>query len=124
MRRLGSFASTCKQERDGLGGRELTGRSWVDDVKVHPRRRLRVPHSALASVMVQHFLSVRPCHFADRGIPPCLILPACLPAMEEAAVNRLATSIARLTLSQVTADEIDAATKLVDLECQESTTAM
>jgi DNA replicative helicase MCM subunit Mcm2 (Cdc46/Mcm family) len=44
--------------------------------------------------------------------------------MEEAAVNRLATSIARLTLSQVTADEIDAATKLVDPECQESTTAM
>ena len=38
--------------------------------------------------------------------------------MEEAAVNRLATSITRLTLSQVTADEIDAATKLLDKACQ------
>ena len=38
--------------------------------------------------------------------------------MEEAAVNRLATSIARLTLSQVTTDEIDAATKLLDKACQ------
>ena len=35
--------------------------------------------------------------------------------MEEAAVNRLATSITRLTLSQVTTDEIDAAT---DKACQ------
>ena len=34
--------------------------------------------------------------------------------MEEAAVNRLATSITRLTLSQVTTDEIDAAIKLLD----------
>ena len=38
--------------------------------------------------------------------------------MEEAALNRLATSITRLTLSQVTADEIDAATKLLDKACQ------
>ena len=38
--------------------------------------------------------------------------------MEEAAVNRLATSITRLTLSQVTTDEIDAATKLLDKACQ------
>ena len=35
-------------------------------------------------------------------------------AMEAVAVNRLATSITRLTLSQVTTDEIDAATKLLD----------
>ena len=46
------------------------------------------------------------------------VLPASLPAMEEAAVNRLATSITRLTLSQVTTDEIDAATKLLDGACQ------
>ena len=38
--------------------------------------------------------------------------------MEEAAVNRLATSITRLTLCQVTTDEIDAATKLLDKACQ------
>ena len=38
--------------------------------------------------------------------------------MEEAAVNRLATSITRLTLSQVTTDEIDAAIKLLDKACQ------
>ena len=38
--------------------------------------------------------------------------------MEETAVNRLATSITRLTLSQVTTDEIDAATKLLDKACQ------
>ena len=38
--------------------------------------------------------------------------------MEEAAVNRLATLITRLTLSQVTTDEIDAATKLLDKACQ------
>ena len=38
--------------------------------------------------------------------------------MEEAALNRLATSITRLTLSQVTTDEIDAATKLLDKACQ------
>ena len=38
--------------------------------------------------------------------------------MEEAAVNRLATSITRLTLSRVTTDEIDAATKLLDKACQ------
>ena len=64
-------------------------------------------------------MSVRPCsHFADRGIPSCLALPASLPAMEEAAVNRLATSITRLTLSQVTTDEIDAATKLLNKACQ------
>ena len=34
--------------------------------------------------------------------------------MEDAAVNRLATSITQLTLCQVTADEIDAVTKLLD----------
>ena len=39
-------------------------------------------------------------------------------AMGAVAVNRLATSITRLTLSQVTADEIDAATKLLDKACQ------
>ena len=38
--------------------------------------------------------------------------------MDEAAVNRLATSITRLTLNQVTTDEIDAATKLLDKACQ------
>ena len=38
--------------------------------------------------------------------------------MEEAAVNSLATSITRLTLCQVTIDEIDAATKLLDKACQ------
>ena len=38
--------------------------------------------------------------------------------MEEAAVNLLATSITQLTLSQVTTDEIDAATKLLDKACQ------
>ena len=38
--------------------------------------------------------------------------------MEEAAVNSLATSITRLTLSQVTTDEIDAAIKLLDKACQ------
>ena len=55
--------------------------------------------------------------FADRGTPPRLTLLASLPAMEEATVNRLATSITRLTLSQVTTDEIDAA-KLLDEACQ------
>lgn len=34
--------------------------------------------------------------------------------MEEAAVNRLAASITQLTLCQVTTDEIDAATKLLE----------
>jgi hypothetical protein len=38
--------------------------------------------------------------------------------MEEAAVTRLATSITQLTLCQVTTDEIDAATKLLDKACQ------
>ena len=38
--------------------------------------------------------------------------------MEEAAVNRLATSITRLALSPVTTDEIDAATTLLDKACQ------
>ena len=42
----------------------------------------------------------------------------CWLAMEEAAVNRLATSITQLTLCQVTTDEIDAATKLLDKACQ------
>ena len=40
--------------------------------------------------------------------------------MEEAAVNRLATSITQLTLCQVTTDEIDAATKLLDKACQKT----
>ena len=43
---------------------------------------------------------------------------ACWLAMEDAAVNRLATSITQLTLCQVTTDEIDAATKLLDKACQ------
>ena len=38
--------------------------------------------------------------------------------MEEAAVHRLATSITQLTLCQVSTDEIDAATKLIDKACQ------
>ena len=39
-------------------------------------------------------------------------------AMEDAAVNRLAKSITQLTLCQVTTDEVDAATKLLDKACQ------
>ena len=39
-------------------------------------------------------------------------------AMEDAAVNRLAKSITQLTLFQVTTDEVDAATKLLDKACQ------
>ena len=38
--------------------------------------------------------------------------------MEDAAVNRLAKSITQLTLFQVTTDEVDAATKLLDKACQ------
>ena len=38
--------------------------------------------------------------------------------MEDAAVNRLAKSITQLTLCQVTTDEVDAATKLLDKACQ------
>ena len=38
--------------------------------------------------------------------------------MEEAAVNRLAASITQLTLCQVSTDEIDAATKLLEKTCQ------
>ena len=38
--------------------------------------------------------------------------------MEEAAVHRLATSITQLTLCQVSAEEIDTATTLVDKACQ------
>ena len=38
--------------------------------------------------------------------------------MEDVAVNRLGTSITQLTLCQVTTDEIDAATKLLDKACQ------
>ena len=38
--------------------------------------------------------------------------------MEDAAVNRLAKSITQLTLCQVTTDEVDAATKLLDNACQ------
>ena len=39
-------------------------------------------------------------------------------AMEDAAVNRLAMSITQLTLCQVTTEEVDAATKLLDKACQ------
>ena len=39
-------------------------------------------------------------------------------AMEDAAVNRPAKSITQLTLCQVTTDEVDAATKLLDKACQ------
>ena len=39
-------------------------------------------------------------------------------AMEDAAVNRLAKSITQLTLCQVTTEEVDAATKLLDKACQ------
>ena len=39
-------------------------------------------------------------------------------AMEDAAVNRLAKSITQFTLCQVTTDEVDAATKLLDKACQ------
>ena len=38
--------------------------------------------------------------------------------MEDAAVNRLAKSITQLTLCQVTIDEVDTATKLLDKACQ------
>ena len=38
--------------------------------------------------------------------------------VENAAVNRLAKSITQLTLCQVTTDEVDAATKLLDKACQ------
>ena len=38
--------------------------------------------------------------------------------MEDAAVNRLAKSITQLTLCQVTTDEVDTATKLLDKACQ------
>ena len=38
--------------------------------------------------------------------------------MEDAAVNRLAKSITQLTLCQVTTDEVDAATKLLDNACK------
>ena len=38
--------------------------------------------------------------------------------MEAAAVNRLAKSITQLTLCQVTTDEVDSATKLLDKACQ------
>jgi len=38
--------------------------------------------------------------------------------MEDAAVNRLAKSITQLTLCQVTTEEVDAATKLLDKACQ------
>ena len=41
-----------------------------------------------------------------------------LSAMEDAAVNRLAKSITQLTLCQVTTEEVDAATKLLDKACQ------
>ena len=38
--------------------------------------------------------------------------------MEDAAVNCLAKSITQLTLCQVTTDEVDTATKLLDKTCQ------
>ena len=38
--------------------------------------------------------------------------------MKDAAVNRLAKSIAQLTLCQVSTREVDAATKLLDKACQ------
>jgi hypothetical protein len=38
--------------------------------------------------------------------------------MEDAAVNRLAKSITQLTLCQVTTEEVDTATKLLDKACQ------
>ena len=38
--------------------------------------------------------------------------------MKDAAVNRLAKSIAQLTLCQVSTSEVDAATKLLDKACQ------
>ena len=38
--------------------------------------------------------------------------------MEDAAVNRLGKSITQLTLCQVTTEEVDAATKLLDKACQ------
>ena len=38
--------------------------------------------------------------------------------MKDAAVNRLAKSITQLTLCQVTASDVDAATKLLDKACQ------
>ena len=79
---------------------------------------LGVPHSALASVIVQHCLRVSDQAANCRLWNTSLTLSASLIAMEEAALNRLATSITRLTLSQVTADEIDAATKLLDKACQ------
>ena len=52
---------------------------------------------------------------ATASFPPWF---ACWLAMEDVAVNRLATSITQLTLCQVTTDEIDAATKLLDKACQ------
>ena len=38
--------------------------------------------------------------------------------MEDTAVNRLAKSITQLTLCQVTTEEVDTATKLLDKACQ------
>ena len=38
--------------------------------------------------------------------------------MKDAAVNRFAKSITQLTLCQVTASDVDAATKLLDKACQ------
>ena len=52
---------------------------------------------------------------ATASFPPWF---ACWLAMEDVAVHRLATSITQLTLCQVTTDEIDAATKLLDKACQ------
>ena len=44
--------------------------------------------------------------------------PQNTPRVVSAAVNRLAKSITQLTLCQVTTDEVDAATKLLDKACQ------
>ena len=38
--------------------------------------------------------------------------------MEQAALHRMATSIAQLTLCQVTSEEIETATKLLEKACQ------
>ena len=53
--------------------------------------------------------------------PVCSLGFLCLPfllQLEDAAVNRLAKSITQLTLCQVTTDEVDTATKLLDKACQ------
>ena len=68
----------------------------------HAIERVERPGGSHEGVGRKKMASWSSSHFADRGIPLCLALFASQPAMEEAAVNRLATSITRLTLSQVT----------------------